>query len=647
MSDQHIAPYGSWKSPITADLIISDSIRLGSIRLDGEDIYWCEGRPAEGGRNVIVRRSADGSVTDMTPAAFNARTRVHEYGGGAFVVDRGTIYFTNFADQRLYRQHPGSSEPEPITAALERRYADMIVDQSRRRLICVCEDHTQTEREAVNTLVSVALDSTGGDNLQTLVSGNDFYSTPRLSPDGSQLAWLAWNHPNMPWDGCELWVGELDADGSVKRSERVAGGPEESIFQPQWSPDGMLYFISDRSGWWNLYRWRNQQVELLHEKDAEFGLPQWVFGQSTYAFVSPQSLICWFTNAREGAWLASLDTTTREFALYAIPYTSITDIHAIAAHLVFLGGSRTKPAAIVKLDMATGKVEELRCASSITLDPSYVSPAQPIEFPTEDAQTAYAYYYAPRNPDFKADLSERPPLLVISHGGPTSAASSSLDLETQFWTSRGIAVLDVNYGGSTGYGRDYRERLKGQWGVVDVDDCVNGAKYLVERGLADAQRLAIRGGSAGGYTTLCALTFRDTFKAGASYFGVSDLQAMMDDTHKFESRYLLGLVGPLPERQDLFYQRSAINFTDRLSCPIIFFQGLEDKIVPPNQAEVMVEALRAKKLLVAYLAFAGEQHGFRRAENIKRSLEAELYFYSRIFRFGLADAIEPVEIENL
>ncbi|HEY4036158.1 MAG TPA: S9 family peptidase [Ktedonobacteraceae bacterium] len=645
MSNQQIGPYGSWKSPITGDLIVSDSIRLGSIVLDGDDIYWSEGRPSEGGRSVIVRRSADGTIKDITPASFNARTRVHEYGGGAFTVKDGTIYFTNFADQRLYRQASGS-EPEPITPVLERRYADMIVDQQRKRLICVCEDHTKTEDEAVNTLVSIPLDSDDHNSLQTLISGNDFYATPRLSPDGSRLAWLTWNHPNMPWDESELWVGELDTDGSIKQSERIAGGPEESIFQPQWSPDGVLYFISDRSGWWNLYRWHNKQVEPLCEKAAEFGQPQWVFGQSTYAFVSPQRLICWYAD-KEGSHLANLDISTRELALLQIPYTSMAEIRATAATVAFLGGSRSNPAAIVKLDLTTGNTEELRRASSVSLDPAYISPAQPIEFPTEHGQTAYAYYYAPRNPDFKADSSELPPLLVISHGGPTSAASSALNLEIQFWTSRGIAILDVNYGGSTGYGRAYRERLKGQWGVVDVDDCVNGAKYLVAGGLADSKRLAIRGGSAGGYTTLCALTFRDTFKAGTSYFGVSDLQALVDDTHKFESRYLLGLVGPLPERQDLYYQRSAIHFTDRLSCPIIFFQGLEDKIVPPNQAESMVEALRAKNLPVAYLAFEGEQHGFRRAENIKRSLEAELYFYSRIFKFDLQEKIEPVEIENL
>ena len=334
MSNQQIAPYGSWKSPITTDLIVSDSIRLGAIVLDGDDIYWSEGRPSEGGRNVIVRRSANGSIIDMTPPPLNARTRVHEYGGGAFTVSDGTIYFTNFADQRLYRQTLGS-EPEPMTTALEKRYADMIVDRQRKRLICVCEDHTKTESEAVNTLVSIALDSDGHHGLQTLTGGNDFYSTPCLSPDGSRLAWLTWNHPNMPWDGCELWIAELDTDGSIKRSECIAGGLEESIFQPQWSPDGVLYFISDRSGWWNLYRWHNKQVESLCEKAAEFGLPQWVFGQSTYAFVSPQRLICWYAD-KEGAHLANLDTTTRELTPLEVPYTSMTGIRATGAYICLL-----------------------------------------------------------------------------------------------------------------------------------------------------------------------------------------------------------------------------------------------------------------------------------------------------------------------
>jgi dipeptidyl aminopeptidase/acylaminoacyl peptidase len=645
MADVKIASYGSWKSPITTNLIVAETRRFGLIALDGQDIYWIEGRPSEGGRNVIVRRSADGTTTDMTPFPFNARTRVHEYGGGDYVVDAGTIYFTNFSDQRLYKQVPGA-EPVAITPANAMRYADLIIDKQRNRLLCVCEDHTSTEREAVNLLVSLKLANDGEADVQVLTTGNDFYSTPRLSPDGSRLAYLTWNHPNMPWDGCELWVAELDANGSMRSSERVAGGPAESIFQPQWSPTGDLYFVSDRTNWWNIYRWQGGDVQAVCPKEAEFGTPQWVFGMSTYTFVAPERIVCWYSGPK-GSGLAFLDTNSGELTPINLPYTSMGGVHGNTEHVVLLAASSTTSGEIIGLDVKTLDFEVLRRSQSMRVDPAYISDAQSIAFPTEHGLTAYAYYYAPKNADFQAPEGELPPLLVSSHGGPTSAASSALKLGIQFWTSRGFAVLDVNYGGSSGYGREYRERLRGQWGVVDVDDCVNGAKYLVERGLADGKRLTIQGGSAGGYTTLCALTFRDIFSAGASHFGVSDLEIFVHDTHKFESRYLFGLIGPFPDRTDLYHNRSAINFTDQLSCPVIFFQGLEDKIVPPNQAEAMVAALRAKKLPVAYVAFEGEQHGFRRAENIKRSLDGELYFYSKVFEFALPEPIEPVFIENL
>ncbi len=647
MTDTHITtPYGSWKSPVTTDLIVSEAVRLGLVALDGDDVYWIEGRPSEGGRNVIVRRSPDGTLTDRTPAPFNARTRVHEYGGGDYAVSAGTIYFSNFVDQRLYRQLP-DGEPVALTPAIERRYADMVVDQPRNRLLCICEDHTNTEREAVNSLVSIALDKTANTgDIQILQAGNDFYSTPRLSPDGSRLAWLTWNHPNMPWDGCELWVADLDEHGGIGSAQRVAGSVTESIFQPSWSPDGVLYFVSDRSNWWNLYRLRGQQVEPVCPKEAEFGTPQWSFGMSTYAFVSAERILCTYGGPKESG-LAFLDTSTGELTPVESEYSSFSSIHANTQHAVFIAASATIARAVVCLDFATGQLEVLRRAQSAVVDTRYIAEAQLIEFPTEHGLTAYTYYYAPTNADFQAPEGELPPLLVSSHGGPTSASSKDLDLSIQYWTSRGFAVADVNYGGSSGYGRAYRDRLQGQWGVVDVNDCVNAAKYLVECGLADANRLTIQGGSAGGYTTLCALTFSDTFKAGASHFGVSDLNVFVHDTHKFESRYLFGLIGPYPESKDLYYQRSAINFTNQLSCPVIFFQGLEDKVVPPSQAELMVAALRAKKLPVAYIAFEGEQHGFRRAENIKRSLDGELYFYSKVFHFNLAEPIEPVDIENL
>jgi dipeptidyl aminopeptidase/acylaminoacyl peptidase len=642
MTGRQIAPYGSWTSPITADLIASRAIQLGQIALDGDDIYWIEQRPLEGGRNVIVRRTPDGRAADVTPAPFNARTRVHEYGGGAFTVRREVVSFTNFSDQQMYTLTPGGP-PEPLTRQSGRRYADAIVDPQRDVLYCVQEDHTSSEREASNTIVAVNLNE---GTSRVLASGNDFYSSPRLSPDGSRLAWLTWNHPNMPWDGTELWVARLNANGLPADARRVTGGPGDSIFQPEWSPDGVLHYVSDRTGWWNLYRWHEERIEPLCEMAAEFGQPQWGFGMATYGFRSPRRIVCAY--CVKGTWhLGELDTQTRRLEPVETPYTSIASVRVRDGAAVFLGGSPTEPPSVVRLDLDTRKAGVLRRSYEVHIDPGYISAPETLEFPTENGQTAFGFYYPPENRDFAAPPNEKAPLLVFSHGGPTGATSSTLNLSIQFWTSRGFAVLDVNYGGSTGYGTAYRRRLNGRWGIVDVDDCANGARHLVARGNVDSARLAIRGGSAGGFTTLAALTFRDVFHAGASYFGVSDLEALALDTHKFESRYLDTMVGPYPERRDLYLQRSPLHHADRLSCPIILFQGMEDKVVPPNQAEMMRDALRRKGLPVAYLAFEGEQHGFRRAGTIRRCLEAELYFYSRIFGFAPADSIEPVPIENL
>ena len=643
MTKPQVAAYGSWRSPITTDLMTSRIIGLGQIVLDGEDIYWSELRPSEQGRTVIVKLNGDHQIQEVTPTPFNVRSRVHEYGGASFLVSDRTVYFSNLIDQRLYRQQIGS-EPQPLTSKAAIRYADGVLDRQRQRIICVCEDHTVAGREPINTLASVELEADG--NPQILVDGNDFYASPRLSLDGSRLAWLSWNHPHMPWDAAELWIGELNSDGSVVQPQRIAGGADESIFQPEWSADGKLYFVSDKTGWWNLYCWQDGRVEPLAAMSAEFGKPLWSLGMSTYAIESTNRIICSYTQL--GIWhLASLDTKTGELKPLLTPYTEISGLQATPGRVVFRASSPTEPTAIVQLNLTTGDLAVLRCSSDLTIDPSYLSSPQEIEFPTADGQTAYALFYAPHNQDYVAPPNEKPPLLVKSHGGPTAAASSSLNYGIQYWTSRGIAVLDVNYGGSTGYGRKYRQRLDGNWGIVDVDDCVYGARYLVEKGAVDGERLAISGGSAGGYTTLCALTFRDTFKAGASYYGVSDLEALARDTHKFESRYLERLIGNYPQQRHLYHERSPIHFTERLACPVIFFQGLEDKVVPPNQAELMVEALCHRGLPVAYVAFASEQHGFRSSENIKRSLEAELYFYSRVFSFGLAEAVEPVLIKNI
>ncbi|MEP6518430.1 S9 family peptidase [Microcoleus vaginatus] len=644
-----VSPYGSWKSPISSDLIVSGTVGLGQIAIDGDDIYWVEGRPSEAGRSVLVRRTPDGKISDVTPHPFNVRTRVHEYGGAAFAVAGGVVYFSHFADQRIYSQTL-DSQAEPLTPAANCRYADVIIDKQRNRLICVREDNAG-EGEPVNTIVSINLEN--GEDIQILTQGNDFYASPRLSPDGSLLSWICWNHPNMPWDGTELWVAEIKADGSLGEKYLVAGGVEESIFQPEWSPDGVLYFVSDKSNWWNFYRTVNprlpreqQEVEPLCEMAAEFGLPQWVFGMSTYAVVSESKIICTYT--QQGLWyLASLDLTTKQLTTIETPYTDISSVKARGETVVFLASSPTASTAIVQLNLATSQLEILRQSSNLSINPGYLSVPEPIEFPTQNNLTAFGFFYPPKNQDFAAPAGEKPPLVVKSHGGPTAATSSSMNLKIQYWTSRGFAVLDVNYGGSTGYGREYRKRLQDSWGIVDVDDCANGAKYLAQKGLVDGERMAIAGGSAGGYTTLCALIFRDVFKAGASYYGVSDLEALATDTHKFEARYLDGLIGPYPERKDLYVARSPIHSAERLSCPVIFFQGLEDKVVPPNQAEMMVEILKAKGLPVAYVAYEGEHHGFRRAENIKRTLDGEFYFYSRVFKFELAEPVEEVVIFNL
>ncbi len=640
-----IAPYGSWKSPITSDLIVEGSVGLSQPMFDGDDIYWLELRPKEGGRNVIVKRSTTGVSVDITPPEFNARTRVHEYGGGDYIVSDGVVYFSNFSDQRLYRQE-GSAAPQPLTGAADVRYADGRLDHARGRLICIREDHTREGSEAVNSIVAVGLQP-GDDFGSVLVEGNDFYSSPRLSPDGTQLAWLTWNHPNMPWDGCELWVGEFGEDGKLASTRWVAGGAAESIFQPEWSPDGVLYFASDKSGWWNLERITpDGDIERVNQSKAELGMPQWVFGMSSYAFASNDVVVC--SHIEQGvSTLATLDLPSGKLTHVDCPYTDIQYLRAANGQAVFRGGSPTDVASIVKFDLSTGQFETLRRSNDLETYPQYFSVPRAVEFPTEGGLTAHGFFYPPQNPDYRAPANEKPPLIVKSHGGPTAAASTALSLSVQYWTSRGFAVLDVNYGGSTGYGRQYRERLNKKWGIVDVDDCVNGARYLAERGEVDGERLIITGGSAGGYTTLCALTFRNAFKAGASHFGISNTEAMARDTHKYESQYLTGLLGSYPDRKGIYFDRSPINFPERLSCPVIFFQGLEDKVVPPNQAEKMVEAIRGKGIPVSYVAFPGEQHGFRQANNIKRALDGELYFYSRIFGFELAEPVNSVEIENL
>ncbi|HET7468009.1 MAG TPA: S9 family peptidase [Candidatus Dormibacteraeota bacterium] len=630
-------PFGSWPSPISIELVLAGELRLSQPRWDGDDLYWVEGRPEEDGRQVVVRRAVDGAITDVTPRGFNARTRVHEYGGGDYAVSHGSVWFTNFDDQRVYRQDPGKA-PHPISPEGDIRHADLTVDTQRARVIAVREDHSRGGAEAVNSLVS--LDSEGRRDAVVLASGNDFYSSPKLSPDGRRIAWLTWNHPNMPWDGTELWVGELDATGAVTSSRRVAGGETESICQPEWGPKGELYFASDRTGWWNLYADRP-----LCPLDAEFAGPQWVFGSSHFRVVDAGEIACIHSHSNVYK-LSRLDLAKGELMPVELFYSYLAHISVHRRKAAMIAASPTLSLRVLVVDLDTGAQVVVKASSTKHIDPAHFSIPQPIEFTTEGGETAHALYYPPRNKDFEGPPDAKPPLVVHCHGGPTSAALPVYNLEYQYWTSRGFALVDVNYRGSTGYGRPYRDRLRGEWGVVDVDDCINAARHLVEKGLVDPERVAITGGSAGGFTTLLALTKKQFFRAGASHFGVGDLESFRKETHKFESRYLETLVGPYPERDDLYRERSAVRYADRLSCPIILFQGLEDRVVPPDQAEEFVAACKAKKLPYAYLPFEGEQHGFRRAPNIRRSIEAELYFYSRLFGFEPADPIEPVAIEN-
>jgi dipeptidyl aminopeptidase/acylaminoacyl peptidase len=633
------APYGSWSSPITSDLVASTGSawrRIDRPEPAEDGVYWLESRPHEG-RTVLVFKAWQGKTQDVVPSGFNVRNGVHEYGGGAYWLDGGTVFFTNFDDERIYRVDQMGSEPRPITPEPPQpralRYADGIVLDGT--IVCARERH---EDEVINELVSLPADGSAEPTI--IASGHDFFSSPTMNPDGNQLAYLSWDHPQLPFIGTDLWVGEIGTE-----PRHVAGGPEESIFQPQWSPEGVLHFVSDRSGWWNLYRQRDGEVEAVAPIDAELGWMQWVFAMSSYAFL-PDGRIACILNRGSRQLLTFI--AEGEYEEAGVPYDCAASptLRGYGSKLVWVAASATEPPLLALLDAVSNELEVLSRSVDELIDDAFVSTAEPIEFPTDDG-TGYAFYYPPTNPEFTGPDREKPPLVVNVHGGPTAQSVAGPDPSFLYLTSRGIAVVDVNYGGSTGYGRQYTERLKHRWGPVDTADSIAAARYLAERGDVDGERVAITGGSAGGYTTLYALAFEDFFATGASFFGVTELLGFNETTHKFESQYDRWLLGPLPEATDTYKERSPAAGADGVSVPVLLLQGLDDKVVPPSQAEVMVDALRRNGVPFAYIAFEGEGHGFRKAENIKRSYEACLTFFAHVFGFEPADELEPLEIENL
>jgi len=641
------APYGSWRSPITVDLLVGSTVGLSWPEVDERGVYFLENRPQEKGRSALVFRPDGGEPVDVVPEGFNVRTRVHEYGGGAYWRHGDVVFASSFDDGRVYRFDGIGAEPRAVTPEPPEpnvlRYADGVVTLDGRSVICVRERHGGDE--VVNELVLFPAD--GSAEPRVIASGHDFYASPRLDPDGKRLAWLTWDHPRMPFDGTELHVAAFAADGTLSDERVVAGGETESVVDPQWSPDGVLHFVSDRTGWWNLYSVRGDHMRPLAPTEAEFADPWWQFARERYAFLPGGRIACAVTrNARDS--LEVLDPASGALEPLDLPYSSyLSGIRAHENRVVVVAASATSLAALVTIDVTRQTEEVVARSSTVEIDDAYVSPARAIEFPTAGGGTAHAFFYPPRNPEFAAPEGELPPLVVEIHGGPTAHSGDALDLGIQYLTSRGIAVVDVNYGGSTGYGREYRERLRGEWGIVDVEDSIAAVNYLAEHGEVDPERVLITGGSAGGYTTLLALAIRDEFAAGISAFGVADLELLFTDTHKFELHYDHSLIGPYPEAKELWRERSPIHHAEGISAPLLLHQGLEDKVVPPSQAEAIVAALKRRGVPYAYLAYEGEGHGFRRADSQRRMYEADLAFMGQVFGFAPADELAPLEIENL
>jgi dipeptidyl aminopeptidase/acylaminoacyl peptidase len=640
---------GSWPTPITADRVVHQSSRIGAVAIDGDVVYWSEMRPHEGGRTQIVRKPPGGEATDVLPAGSNARTAVHEYGGGAWWVKDGTVWYVEWSDQRLRRIAPGAepvevTPPPPVGGSV--RWADGDVHPVDGRVALVRETHPLGSSGAVDVVNEVVvLDS--ADQQDTVVSGPDFVSDPRWSRDGVALAWIEWNHPAMPWDASTLKVqtpmGEMTVAGGVD-------DPAEGICMPGWAPDGSLWFCSDRADWWSLYRWTPEDgIQQMFHEPGDVGAPKWVFGPRRYAFLDDgRAVIAASHHGKDSLYLLEPGASAVQLP---IDCTTVEDMAASGNAVVFIGSSATEEPAVKRFEVAetVSEVETLSAQRDSGISSDWFSKPEHIEFAGGDGRPTYANFYRPTNPTASPLEGELPPLVVMIHGGPTSNAVTTLSLARQFWTSRGFAVVDVDYGGSTGYGREYRNRLQGKWGVLDVGDCVAVVRWLGELGWIDPARAVIRGGSAGGFTVLMALAVSDVFAAGADYFGVADVEQLALETHKFESRYLDGLIAPYPEGRDVYTQRSPLTHLGSLSSPLVVLQGSEDKVVPPEQSEMIVGALREKGLPVAYRLYDGEQHGFRQAENIKDSMEAELSFYSQVLGFELPaeESIPTLEIENL
>src|SRR5262245_58445758 len=625
------APHGSWVSPLRADRIAAGVKEIFAPRFGRGALHWLESHPAEGGR-VALMQWQRASRRELTPASANVRTRVHEYGGGEYGFAGDVLVYVDDARPGIQRL---GAEPVPGTLP-GARYADFTSSPDGRWLLAVEEAHADG-REPENRLV--AFDLPHG-RRRVVVAGHDFVSSPRFAPDGARVVCLVWDHPCLPWLGTRLVALAWGADGPRGAPRVLAGGPGESLFQPEFGPDGVLAVVSDRSGWWNLYHVSDAALEPLHPRAAEFGVPQWGLGMSTWAFVSSDTILCTYAEGGLGR-LGRLAVASGRLEPVPLPYTQLAGVCASGGSAAFVAAGPHTPPTLCRLDLASGRLEELACAFDAALEPGLVASAEPFVFASEGGREAHAFLYRPANPGFEGPRGERPPLIVKSHGGPTAAASPALRLGHQFWTSRGFALVDVNYAGSSGYGRAYRDRLHERWGEVDVEDCAAAARFLAREGSADAARLVATGGSAGGYTTLCLLCFRDEFAAGASHYGIGDLEALARDTHKFESRYTDWLVGPWPGARERYRARSPIHHTERFARPVIFFQGLDDRVVPSAQAEAMAAALRARRVVHALVTFEGEGHGFRRAASVQHALESELWFYGRVLGFPVDTAPHP------